>query len=520
MRILRPLVAERHDLEAARLDDRLVLVGVHRADRVDDRPARLHALGRGSAAARAGARAAARRASAGRAAGRGRRGRSTARRRARGRSRRARAAAVVPSASTTVTFVAPSVARFARSSLARFGSSSTAVTSPRSWLVLPPGAAQRSSTRSPSCEPTTRPASCEPRLCGQIRPSATARSSTRSTRIGAGEVGRLGAERRLAAHEPDDRLERLVHRAHQRERVVVAEIALEGLGDPVGIRLLERAVGERVEQRADAFGEPAHDRVRERHRALEPRAAHELDRLVRGRVRRGVRVAELVRAEAERRAHRRIELAHRPLAERVDRVVERAHALHGAVGEPLRERALALVEVASPRCERRGRRTRPARRRAAAPRTRRGAPARPPSAEAAQVLGVRHAPPALRLHLEQLERAVVADARLPDDERAAVDDRRARRCAARARGRGSRARAAGASRSSSRSAGVIFSAYVTPSAGCGSKCGSAMTRSSSRAAISAERVVDGAGVVVGGRRRTPPAPRSARRRAPASCDGS
>ena len=127
----------------------------------------------------------------------------------------------------------------------------------------------------------------------------------------------------------------------------MAEIALERLGDPVGVRLLAALPsGSESSSGAHALGEPAHDRVRERHRTLEPRAADELDRLVRGRVRRGVRVAELIRAEAQRSAHRRVELAHRPLAERVDRVVERAHALHGAVGEPLRERALALVEVA------------------------------------------------------------------------------------------------------------------------------------------------------------------------------
>ncbi len=53
---------------------------------------------------------------------------------------------------------------------------------------------------------------------------------------------------------------------------------------------------------------------------------------------------ELVRAEAQRRAHRRVELAHRPLPELLDAEVERAHALHRAVGEPLRERAVAVVE--------------------------------------------------------------------------------------------------------------------------------------------------------------------------------
>ena len=70
------------------------------------------------------------------------------------------------------------------------------------------------------------------------------------------------------------------------------------------------------------------------------------------RVRRRVGVAELVRAEPQRRAHRRIELPHRPPAERLDRVVERPHALHGAVREPLRERPLALVEALGGAAER------------------------------------------------------------------------------------------------------------------------------------------------------------------------
>ena len=54
--------------------------------------------------------------------------------------------------------------------------------------------------------------------------------------------------------------------------------------------------------------------------------------------------AELVGAEAQRREHRRVELARGPASERLDRVVERAHALHRAVGELHRERAVAVVE--------------------------------------------------------------------------------------------------------------------------------------------------------------------------------
>ena len=62
-------------------------------------------------------------------------------------------------------------------------------------------------------------------------------------------------------------------------------------------------------------------------------------------MRSGVRVTELVRAEAERRPHRRVELPHRPPPERLDRVVERPHALHGSVGQSLGERALPLVQA-------------------------------------------------------------------------------------------------------------------------------------------------------------------------------
>ena len=60
-------------------------------------------------------------------------------------------------------------------------STSTATTSPASIVALPPGAAQRSSTRSPATAPTARPASWEPALCGHTRPSANAVSSTCST---------------------------------------------------------------------------------------------------------------------------------------------------------------------------------------------------------------------------------------------------------------------------------------------------------------------------------------------------
>ena len=102
---------------------------------------------------------------------------------------------------------------------------------------------------------------------------------------------------------------------------------------------------ERGKQRREPFRQAAQDRVRERHSAFQPGRTNELHALVHGRVLRDVREAELVCAEAQRRAHRRIELAHRSLSERLDCVVERAHALHGPECQPLRKRSLARVEA-------------------------------------------------------------------------------------------------------------------------------------------------------------------------------
>ena len=243
--------------------------------------------------------------------------------------------------------------------------------------------------------------------------------------------------------------------------------------------------GSDVEQRRDPVGEPAHHGVRERHGALEPGAADELDRLVRGRMRRGVGVAELVRAEPQRRAHGRIELAHRPLAERLDRVVERPHALHGAVREPLRERALALVEPLARRvrnarsayasCSNTRSSTSYAARRAASGIT-----------AAAEVRVVRHAAAALGLHLERLERAVVARAGLPDEQ---VADDRARADVRRERADAVDELLRRRVRSSSRSSGAIFSAYVDAVFGLRreARLAARARRSSSRAATSAER---------------------------------
>ena len=139
---------------------------------------------------------------------------------------------------------------------------------------------------------------------------------------------------------------RLVLGAHQRQRALLAEVAPPHVPDPVRIGVLERPLRQFGEQALDPVTDPAEHRVRERDRPLEPGAPHELDGLVHGGVaRHAAEEAELVGAQAQRRQHGRVELAHRPLAERLDRVVERPHALHGAECELPRKRAVALVEA-------------------------------------------------------------------------------------------------------------------------------------------------------------------------------
>ena len=160
-----------------------------------------------------------------------------------------------------------------------------------------------------------------------------------------------------------------------------------------------RVVRQRLDQRPRPLGEPAHDGVRERDRALEAGAADELDRLVDRRVAGDGEEDELVGAEAQRGAHGRVELAHgrRPSVSIAWSSVR--DALDGAVGELLRERPLARVETPAAARERavgvgvvleHAADDAKAARRAGETLTR----------VAAQELGARHAPAAVRLHLE------------------------------------------------------------------------------------------------------------------------
>ena len=161
-----------------------------------------------------------------------------------------------------------------------------------------------------------------------------------------------------AADEADGGLGLLVLRRHQRPGLVGAELAPPRLGDPVRVGVPEgglarRRLGQRLAVGASPVGQPSQDRVRERDRALQPRAADELDGLVDRRVaRHPVEERELVRAEPEGGTHRRVELADGAAADGLDRVVERPAALDGAVGEAAGERPVAPVEPLGGRAER------------------------------------------------------------------------------------------------------------------------------------------------------------------------
>ena len=110
--------------------------------------------------------------------------------------------------------------------------------------------------------------------------------------------------------------------------------------------MLERALRQRLEQRSGSRPRRGgSDRIRESDRSLQPGAPHQLDGLVDGGVPGRLHEAELVGPEPQRGPNRRVQLAHRPASELLDRVVEGAHALDRPVGEPLCKCSVALVEA-------------------------------------------------------------------------------------------------------------------------------------------------------------------------------
>ena len=271
------------DLEAGGVDDRLVLVGVDRADRVDDRAARAARARPRRAAARAGAPAAA-----------------VARQRRSGRAgehAEARARRVDERAVEARQLGGARARRRARRGRSSRRGGARSPRAPARGLVQLDGddlagehrrlaarAPRRGRARArPPASRRTRPASCEPRLCGQIRPrrAPPRRRARRDTR-----PGRRSARRRSRRGRAGRPSRRLVLRAHQRERVSSPEVAPPDLGDPVRVGVLQRA---RRERRRPATAKPSASRrmtafVNGTARSR-PRGAHELDRLVDGRVR-------------------------------------------------------------------------------------------------------------------------------------------------------------------------------------------------------------------------------------------
>src|SRR5581483_8606969 len=275
----------------------------------------------------------------------------------------------------------------------------------------------------------------------------------------------------------------LVLRALERERLLAAEVANPHLVDPIRVRLLEGSLGKRGDEVPKPLGETPADRVRESRRTLESGFANELDGVVCDGVRRRLAPRELEPRDPQRSPDGRVELAKRAAAERLDAVVDRTHALHGAVGDPLRERAVARIEVGG-----RGRE---------------------------RAVGVcvvfEHAPHDVerdaargrdQVRTPRRNSSYVIRFRPSGCTSTGVNSpwsRRARQtitrrpstivhapmCGESARTR--RHASTGSSRRSSRSDGPIFSAYVIPSSGCSVNSGSGRTSQRSRAATSAAR---------------------------------
>ena len=164
-----------------------------------------------------------------------------------------------------------------------------------------PGAAQRSSTRSPGCGSSSATTACEPRDCAdERRPRPIAPAGGLAERAAHDQrlrrrqrrpplrpldrrLPRPGARLRSALGLGPDRvhaqrrLRGLVHRRHQRPRLRGAELLPPHPREPfrVGVRqrgIVRRGVVEGAEQLLPLAGGPAQHRVDQARRRLPPRA--------------------------------------------------------------------------------------------------------------------------------------------------------------------------------------------------------------------------------------------------------
>ena len=224
-------------LEPRGVDDRLVLVGVQRADRVDDRAARLRALGRGAQQLelQLGQRAA--RASAGRDGARARRAPSTARRRARGRSRDSSSSRSVGSDDADV-----------RRHLLRHRLCAAGVQLDRRHLAVQDqrlAARRRAARRARARRAASRRRAPRAATRGSSAACARCRPVRRRTRPGR-RSARRPARRRAPRAAGGSFCARISDSASSR-----AEVARPDLGDPVGIRVLDRPFGQRRDEAAE-----------------------------------------------------------------------------------------------------------------------------------------------------------------------------------------------------------------------------------------------------------------------------
>jgi hypothetical protein len=201
------------------------------------------------------------------------------------------------------------------------------------------------------------------RLVLRCRPTVTDRGNGRGItavpqhdRIGVQRAGRRADARLFQLVEQRARTRaqrigsqrdrrRLVVDRERRDGVGPAEFGQQPFDQPVGMR---RARAEVSVTRRIVDARPARvaPRQRPQHTVHEPARAtrHDIDGLANRRVRRNA-VEQLERTEAQRGAHGRVELRHRPRRDRSQRVVEDALHPHRAVHERRHQRAVARREV-------------------------------------------------------------------------------------------------------------------------------------------------------------------------------
>ena len=279
-------------------------------------------------------------------------------------------------------------------------------------VVFPPGAAHRSSTRSPGL----RVDGARDQHRGARLRHQRARARTAASRAGRTAArARAPRARRASAVAATPARASSASTSSTPARSVLTRAALSAASlsaliraraasgpscshhisrDPVRVRVQQRGflrgrVAEPAEHCAALARGAAQHGVHEAVAAAARRLG-EVDRLRHRRVvGDAVHVEELVRAQPQRGDQLGVEVRDGTVRHGLEHMVERAPALHDAVGEPHRERAVAAVErrAAVPRRGTHGRCTRRPRRRGGSPCRRSGGPGWPSGPSAATRAG-------------------------------------------------------------------------------------------------------------------------------------